>query len=115
CHVSVPRDLEIPFGGPLRPRAGDESVVGADVLHLAVDDVVHVRAALVLAVPLEMPRPRRGLERRDLQRTAVYARIDAAGDGFAVPIQLEDDMCAIGGAGSPVAAPRAFERMAELG
>src|SRR5262245_29003418 len=51
---SVPRDFEITFCRPLRPRAGHESRVGADVFHFAVDHDAHRRAARVLAFAFEM-------------------------------------------------------------
>src|SRR5215468_3112152 len=110
----VPRDLEIPFGRPLCPCAGDEAGVSAEVLDRAVDHVMLSRAVLVLAIPFEVDVPCLGIQRRDLQRHAVRTRIDDPGDGFAIPIQIENDVGAITGTASPIAAPRAFERVAEL-
>src|SRR5215831_17163886 len=110
----VPRDLEIPFGRPLCPCAGDEAGVSAEVLDRAVDHVMLGRAVLVLAIPFEVDVPSLGIQRRNPQRHAVRAGIDGPGDGFAVPIQIENDVRAITGTVSPIAAPRAFERVAEL-
>src|SRR5215467_12903688 len=113
-RVSVPRDLEIAFGRTLRPGAGDDSGVSTEVLDLAVDHVVFRCAVLPLAVAFEVDVPCVGIQRRDLQLNAVHARIDGPGDGFTVPIQIENDVRAITGTSSPIAAPRAFEGVAEL-
>src|SRR6185436_1453218 len=104
--MSIPRDLEVALLRSLLPGARDESRVGADVLHLAVDDVAD--AALV---GLGVDGPRRRVERQLAERHRIRARIERAAERLAVPVELEDDM---GLARAPFAAPRAFQRMAEL-
>src|SRR6185436_11777461 len=95
-------------------RARQDALVGADVLELAVDHIPHDRAGGVLALALDVHAPRVGVELGLFDRHSFRSGIDRSGDRLAVPVQLEQDARAIVFGRSPIAAPRAFQRVAEL-
>src|SRR5262249_16595041 len=112
----IARQLEIAFGGALRPGTGERAVVGAEVGELAVEDVADRRAGLGLVRPLglDVNRPVARVERRHLERDRIGPRIARAGDCLAVEAHDHGDVVARLPRHTPVAVPCADERIAFL-
>src|SRR5262245_64116845 len=86
----------------------------AQFCHLAVDHVADRRSARVLSFGFDVDLPVWRVERSLLERHPLRAGIDPSGKFFAVPMEFQDDVGLFVGGGSPVAAPRALQRMPEL-
>src|SRR6266487_1605077 len=110
----VSDNAEIALLPTLGPRTRQASRVGADVLELAVDHVTDGAAGGVLPVGFDVHRPGVGNELHLLHRDRLRTGIDGAREGLAVPVELEQDVRAVLFRRSPIAAPRAFERVTEL-
>src|SRR5687767_2417333 len=99
------RDLEGVIDAGLVPRAGQRSIVRADVVELRLD---HDRLT-VAALRFDMHAPVARLAHRTAEPHDVRAGVDHAVDVLAVPLH-DDDHGALAPVGSPLATPRAVER-----
>src|SRR5215510_13222351 len=110
CLPLLPANLHLTALALVLPGTDNRTVLEREVFDLAVEDVVE-RARLVLHVGFEMHDPAIRVQRRVLDRCIVGSGVEHAGDGFAVPVEDEDDVVAVRLGRSPRAQPRSFQGM----
>src|SRR5687768_17416269 len=117
--VSVSRELEIALRRSGSPRAGQRAPIGPDLVELAFGDIACRLSRLVLQLHFErhVPVGRRRYRQLDvLKRRMIEAGIGNAGHAGAVRRVVNDDRQVLTPCTeTPVAVPRADERMALLG
>ena len=112
--VSIPRNSEVTVGGALTPGARDSSVVRGNVVQLALGCDMNGIAGLVLAVRFDANGPVRDVHEDASYGNGIGTRVDDAGDLLAIPVHDERDVIPLSRTGSPVARPRAGQRVSFL-
>src|SRR5262245_10536574 len=120
----VPGNLEFPLLITNSPGAGDELIVCADILELAVNDVVHHLAGRIFYVGFEVEHPRIHrladiidwccLQRQFLQSGVIGARIQHTRQGFPVPVEVQQDSIFVALLEPPLPTPGTFQGMSKL-
>ncbi len=102
----VPGYLEIALLRSLNPRTGNGAIDRAQVLNLSIDHV-----ADAFGFRFQVNGPVIVIEFGFRERNGVGARVDGAGNRFAVPVHLDHDLIPVRFARAPVTQPHAFQRM----